>query len=48
MANKGHTLCLYGAKGGIGKSIIALNLAGVSVSNGNKTLLLDFAIHTGC
>lgn len=48
MANKGYTLCLYGAKGGIGKSIIALNLAGVSVSNGNKTLLLDFAIHTGC
>lgn len=48
MASVGKTLCLYGAKGGIGKSIIALNLAGVSVSEGNKTLLLDAAIHTGC
>lgn len=48
MTNVGKTICLYGAKGGIGKSIIALNLAGVSVSSGNKTLILDFAIHTGC
>lgn len=44
---KGKTICLYAPKGGVGKTILALNLAGVSSSMGYKTLLLDFDMHTG-
>ena len=47
MANKGKTLCVFGTKGGIGKSIIAMNLGGVSAGLGNKTLIMDFDMHTG-
>ena len=44
---KGKTICLYAPKGGVGKTILALNLAGVSSIMGYKTLLLDFDMHTG-
>ncbi len=44
---KGKTICLYAPKGGVGKTVLALNLAGVSSTMGYKTLLLDFDMHTG-
>ncbi len=47
MASLGKTMCIYGAKGGIGKSTLLLNMGGVSASLGYKTLLLDFDMHTG-
>lgn len=45
--NLGKTICLYSPKGGVGKTVLALNLAGVSSSLGYKTLLVDFDIFTG-
>lgn len=45
--NKGNILCLFGVKGGIGKSILAMNLAGV-VSNMNKrVLIIDADLYGG-
>ena len=37
--NKGNIVCVFGVKGGIGKSILTLNLAGV-LSNMNKHVLI--------
>ena len=45
--NKSNILCVFGVKGGIGKSILAMNLAGV-VSNKNKrVLILDADLYGG-
>lgn len=45
--NKGNILCLFGVKGGIGKSILAMNLAGV-VSNMKKhVLIIDADLYGG-
>ncbi len=47
MSKETKTICIYGAKGGVGKTILSLNLAGISKSLGYKTLLLDFDMHNG-
>ena len=45
--NGGKILCLFGVKGGIGKSVLALNLAGVANNNKIKTLIIDMDIYGG-
>lgn len=45
--NKGNILCLFGVKGGIGKSILAMNLAGVTSNLGKKVLLVDADLYGG-
>ena len=45
--NKGKILCLFGVKGGIGKSILSMNLAGVASNNNIKTLIIDMDIYGG-
>ena len=45
--NKGNILCLFGVKGGIGKSILAMNLAGVTSNLGKKVLLIDADLYSG-
>ncbi len=47
MTKESKTICIHSAKGGLGKTTLALNLAGVSSSLGYKTLLLDFDMHNG-
>lgn len=45
--NKGNIVCVFGVKGGIGKSILTLNLAGV-LSNMNKhVLIVDMDLYGG-
>ncbi len=45
--NRGKILCLFGVKGGIGKSILAMNLAGVASNKNKKTLIIDMDIYGG-
>ena len=44
---KGKIVTLFGVKGGIGKSIMATNIAGVASNKGLKTLLIDMDIFSG-
>ncbi len=44
---KGNILCCFGVKGGIGKSIIAMNLAGVCHNLKKKVLILDLDLYGG-
>lgn len=44
---KGKSLCVFSAKGGVGKSITALNLAGVFASLDKKVLIIDFDLSSG-
>ena len=44
---KGKTICVYGAKGGIGKSTFVLNLAGVLSNNEKRVLILDLDLSNG-
>ncbi len=44
---KGKTVCVYGAKGGIGKSTFVLNLAGVLSNLKKKVLILDLDLSNG-
>lgn len=44
---KGKVVCIYGAKGGIGKSTFTLNLAGVISNIKKKVLILDFDLSNG-
>ncbi|MBQ6841201.1 MAG: AAA family ATPase [Bacilli bacterium] len=39
---KGKSLCIFSAKGGVGKSTTALNLAGVFCALDKKVLIIDF------
>lgn len=48
MTKTGKTICVFSPKGGVGKTIISLNLAGVASSMDYRVLILDFAVHTGC
>lgn len=47
MEKVGKTICIYSPKGGVGKTVIALNLAGVAASLNYKVLLLDFDMTSG-
>lgn len=44
---RGKTLCLFSAKGGVGKTVTALNLAGVFESLKKRVLLVDLALYGG-
>jgi len=44
---KGKSICVYGAKGGIGKSTFVLNLAGVLSNLQKKVLILDLDLSNG-
>lgn len=45
--NKGNILCLFGVKGGIGKSVLAMNLAGVVSNLKRRVLLIDADLYGG-
>lgn len=45
--NKGQVITLTSTKGGVGKSVITLNLAGVYSKLGLKTLVIDFDLYGG-
>lgn len=45
--SKGKTICIYSPKGGVGKSMIAANMAGVSFLMNKKTLLIDADLYDG-
>lgn len=45
--NKGNILCLFGVKGGIGKSILAMNLAGIVSNLKKRILLVDADLYGG-
>ena len=47
MSKEGKTICVHSPKGGVGKSVISLNLAGVASLMNYRVLMLDFAVHTG-
>ncbi len=44
---KGKTVCIYGAKGGIGKSVFVTNLAGVLSNLKKKCLIIDLDLSNG-
>ena len=44
---KGKTVCLYGAKGGIGKTIFITNLAGIFAKLNKKVLIIDLDLVNG-
>lgn len=44
---KGKSLCIFSAKGGVGKSTTALNLAGVFCALNKKVLIIDFDTNGG-
>jgi len=47
MSNKGITICISSAKGGVGKTISTLNLAGIYKILGKKVLIVDFDLASG-
>lgn len=47
MSLKGKTICLFSPKGGVGKTTIAMNLAGLIAMKKEKVLLIDFDVFNG-
>lgn len=47
MNNKGISICLFSAKGGVGKTITTLNLAGIFEMFQKKVLIIDFDLSNG-
>ena len=45
--SKGNTVCIFGPKGGIGKSIFCTSLAGVMANLKKKTLIIDLDLTNG-
>lgn len=44
---KGKSLCIYSPKGGTGKTILAMNLAGIASLKDKKVLLVDYDMFNG-
>lgn len=44
---KGKSLCLFSAKGGVGKTITAINLAGIFKTIEKKVLIIDLNLSSG-
>ena len=44
---KGKTLCLFSAKGGVGKTITTLNLAGIFEQLEKRVLIMDLDLSSG-
>ena len=47
MNSKGMSICITSAKGGVGKTITTLNLAGLYEQLGKKVLIIDFDLASG-
>lgn len=47
MKKKGRSLCVYSPKGGVGKTILTMNLAGIAAVLGKKTLIIDLDLFNG-
>ena len=45
--SRGKTLCIASAKGGVGKTFITTNLAGIFAQLDKKVLILDFDLSNG-
>ncbi len=45
--NKGKSICLFSAKGGVGKTITAINLAGIFEQLEKKVLIIDLDLSSG-
>ena len=45
--NKGNIVCVFGVKGGIGKSILTLNLAGIVSNLKKRVLIVDMDLYGG-
>ena len=46
-SKKGKTICLFSSKGGVGKTIMTLNLAGICEKLQHKTLIIDLDLTNG-
>ena len=47
MNKMGKTICVFSPKGGVGKTVLSLNLAGICELTKKKVLLLDLDIQSG-
>ncbi len=47
MSKKGKSICIFSPKGGVGKTILAMNLAGIAALKDKKTLLIDLDLFNG-
>ena len=47
MNNKGTSICVFSAKGGVGKTITTLNLAGIFEVLNKRVLIIDFDLSGG-
>lgn len=47
MKKKGKSLCIYSPKGGVGKTILSMNLAGLASLNDKKVLIIDLDLFNG-
>ena len=47
MNNKGTSICVFSAKGGVGKTITTLNLAGIFEVLQKRVLIIDFDLSGG-
>lgn len=45
---EGKSICIFSPKGGVGKTILAMNFAGVASLYDKKALLIDFDLYNGC